>query len=110
MHTCLNIHMIVQWYVDLHVLVLINDRYAKVASITEIVMKVKVQGHGEAGWLVKVTEVTEDEPQQLHFCVQNSIIRCYSGVQYLAWRVFNGYERSTKLRILHACGPHKICP
>ena len=59
-HTCSNIHMIVQWYVDLHVLVLINDRYAKVTSITEIVMKVKVQGHGEAGWLVKVTEVTED--------------------------------------------------
>ena len=43
-------------------------------SVTEIVMKVKVQGHGEAGWLVKVTEVTEDEPQWLSICVQ---IKCH---------------------------------
>ena len=44
---------------------LINDEYVEESnfSVTEIVMKVKVHGHGEAGWLVKVTEVTEDEPQ-----------------------------------------------
>ena len=44
---------------------LVNDEFVEESnfSITEIVMKVKVQGHGEAGWLVKVTEVTEDDPQ-----------------------------------------------
>ena len=32
-------------------------------NILEIVLKVKVQGVGEAGWLARVVEVTEDDSE-----------------------------------------------
>lgn len=63
--TIINIILIFINIIDGVIGVLINDEFVEESnfSVTEIVMKVKVHGHGEAGWLVKVTEVTEDEPQ-----------------------------------------------